>query len=406
MNTYAVINKKNVREQSSSGGVFSVLAEQFEVIYGVAMTENCYGAEVIRVEGEIAPLRGSKYVQAKVGEALKLVKEDLMVGRNVLFSGTGCQVNGLQCFLEKEYENLTCVDVICHGVPSPKLWREYAKYWEGKYGKIENVSFRCKDVSWKDFGMKVNQTYLSKETDPFMRMFLRDYCLRPACYECHAKAYKRADLTIADFWGIEKVAPEMDDGKGTSLVITRTEKGQKLFDTIKEELKWKKVSYEEGVRENPSEYRSVERPLQRDTFFIDLGKLSFEELEKKYLLNIKPSFSMRMVRKVKRIVKRYYSGGIFKCTEQKISSRRTGETKTVPNIFFHKENCCGCTACYAICPKGAIQMEEDEEGFEYPHIDEEKCVGCYMCMKVCPINAANKLEMSEEEFPELSDVNN
>lgn len=304
MNTYAVINNKKVREQSSSGGVFSVLAARFEVIYGVALSEDCHGAEMIRMEGDIAPLRGSKYVQAKVGDTFKLVKEDLMVGRNVLFSGTGCQINGLQCFLGKEYKNLTCVDVICHGVPSPRLWREYAKYWERKNGKIENVSFRCKDVGWKEYGMKINQMYLSSKTDPFMRMFLRDYCLRPACYECHAKAYKRTDLTIADFWGIEKVAPEMDDGKGTSLVITRTEKGQKLFDTIKEELKWKAVSYEEGVRENPSEYRSVERPPQRDTFFINLGKLPFEKMKRKYAADSKPVFFQRVVNMLKNIMKR------------------------------------------------------------------------------------------------------
>lgn len=80
--------------------------------------------------------------------------------------------------------------------------------------------------------------------------------------------------------------------------------------------------------------------------------------------------------------------------------------KQIPVLFIRKEDCCGCTACYAICPKGAIQMEEDEEGFEYPHIDEEKCVGCFLCMKVCPIKAAKKLEMSEEEFPVISDVNN
>ena len=176
-------------------------------------------------------------------------------------------------------------------------------YQEKKHGKLEKVNFRCKDDNWVDFGMKENQLYISKDTDSFMRMFLRNYCLRPACYECHAKHYKKSDMTIADFWGIENVAPEMNDGRGTSLVITRTEKGQKLFDSIKSELKWKEVSYEEGVKGNPSEYKSVARPQQRDTFFTDLEKLPFEEIEKKYAADIKVSLPRKVVRKIKRTIK-------------------------------------------------------------------------------------------------------
>lgn len=307
MKTYAAIcNKKEVRETSSSGGIFSALADRFEVVYGVAMTEDCYGAEMIRVEGDILPLRGSKYFQAKVGDVFKCVREDLLEEKNVLFSGTGCQINGLKCYLGKEYEGLVCVDVVCHGTPSPKLWREYAEYQENKHGKLTSVNFRCKDDSWTDFGMKENQLYISKDRDSFMRMFLRNYCLRPACYECHAKQYKRADLTIADFWGIESVAPEMNDGRGTSLVITRTEKGQNLFDSIKNEIKWKEVSYEDGVKGNPAEFSSVERPGQRDTFFTDLESLPFEDMEKKYASDIKVSFR----RKVKNIAKKILTGGV------------------------------------------------------------------------------------------------
>ena len=311
MKTYAAIyNNNEIRENSSSGGIFSALADKFDVVYGVAMTDDCYGAEMIRVEGDISPLRGSKYFQAKVGDAFKQVKKDLEEGRKVLFSGTGCQINGLSMFLGKEYPNLFLLDIICHGTPSPKLWREYAKYQEKKHGKLESVNFRCKDDSWIDFGMKENQLYISKNRDSFMRMFLRNYCLRPACYECHAKYYKKSDMTIADFWGIENVAPEMNDGRGTSLVITRTENGQELFESIKSELKWKEVSYEEGVKGNPSEYSSVARPHQRDTFFADLEKLPFEEMEKKYAADIKVSFPRKAVRKIKRTINKILRGGV------------------------------------------------------------------------------------------------
>ena len=309
MKTYAgIYNNNEIRENSSSGGIFSALADKFDVVYGVAMTNDCYGAEIIRVEGDISPLRGSKYFQAKVGDTFKQVKKDLEDGRKVLFSGTGCQINGLTMLLGKEYPNLFLLDIICHGTPSPKLWREYAKYQEKKHGKLESVNFRCKDDSWIDFGIKENQIYISKDTDPFMCMFLRNYCLRPACYDCHAKHYKKSDMTIADFWGIENVAPEMNDGRGTSLVITRTEKGQELFDSIKSELKWKEVSYEDGVKGNPSEYSSVARPQQRETFFEDLDQLPFEEMEKKYAADIKVSLARKVMRKIKRTINKILRG--------------------------------------------------------------------------------------------------
>ena len=334
MKTYAAIYKdKEIRENSSSGGIFSVLADKFDVVYGVAMTDDCYGAEMIRVEGDISPLRGSKYFQAKVGDAFKLVKKDVVEGKKVLFSGTGCQINGLSMSLGKDYPNLILLDIICHGTPSPKLWREYAKYQEKKHGKLESVNFRCKDDSWVDFGVKENQLYISKDIDSFMRMFLRNYCLRPACYECHAKHYKKSDMTIADFWGLENVAPEMNDGRGTSLVITRTEKGQELFESIKSKLKWKEVSYEEGVKGNPSEYSSVARPQQRNIFFEDLEKLPFEEMEKKYAADIKVSLPRKVVRKIKRTIKKSY--GVLK-NDQTPTTVSSSHSRSNADFTFRK----------------------------------------------------------------------
>ena len=179
-------------------------------MYGVAMAEDCYSAEFISVTDEegLRKLRGSKYLQAKVGNTYKNVKKDLLDGKGVLFTGTGCQINGLKSFLQKDYENLICIDVICHGAPSTALWKKYVQYQEQKNGgKLTYVNFRCKDESWADFGMKeairrgnrIKKKYISKNTDPYMLMFLRDYCLRPSCYECVAKDVKKSDLTIADF---------------------------------------------------------------------------------------------------------------------------------------------------------------------------------------------------------------
>lgn len=311
MKVIACISKnENVRMQSSSGGIFSLAAEEViskkGIVYGVTMTEDCYAAEFIRVSDikEMDKLRGSKYLQAKMGNTYENVKQDLNDGRLVLFSGTGCQINGLKGYLQKDYDNLICIDVICHGVPSPELWKVYVKYQEEKYGKLENINFRCKDDSWIDFGMKENQLYISKDKDAYMQMFLRDYCLRPSCYECIAKQKKESDITIADFWGIENVAPEMNDGKGTSLALIRTEKGKKIIDAIKDSMKIKEVEYESAVKYNPSEYSSVKRPELRNSFFTDMRSMSFDDLAGKYAAPIKVSLKARIKRKTKNILKR------------------------------------------------------------------------------------------------------
>lgn len=309
MKAYAAYYDNEIRMSSSSGGVFTLLASQFDAAYGVAMTEDCYECSFVRIErntGDISPVRGSKYFQAKVGDAFEQVRNDLQAGKKVLFSGTGCQINGLALFLGKEYPNLFLLDVVCHGVPSPKLWRQYAEYQEKRYGKLESVNFRCKDNSWDGFGMKENKLFIPRNQDPYMFFFLNNMCLRPSCYDCHAKQYKKADMTIADFWGIEEVAPEMNDNKGTSLVITRTEKGQGLFDSIKDSLIWKEVSYDEGVRCNVSEYQSVSRPWQRDNFYQDMNRMSFRRLTNKYIYG--PLWK-RTGRKVKRFVKKIIGGG-------------------------------------------------------------------------------------------------
>lgn len=322
LKVYACYNtNKDVRLSSSSGAVFSALAEnvleQQGVVYGVAMSEDCYSAEFISVtcKEQLTKLRGSKYLQAKVGNTYKSIKKDLTSGKVVLFSGTSCQVNGLKGFLGKEYDNLICVDVICHGVPSPALWRKYATYQEEKNGeKLNYVNFRCKDNNWIDYGMKeiyweipngeVKKLYISKDIDAYMQMFLRDYCLRPSCYECIAKKIKRSDLTIADFWGIDGVAPEMNDGMGTSLVLVRTQKGKDAIEKISSNMERKEVSYKDGVRGNPAEYKSCVRPMQRDTFFDDMQNMSFEELEQKYVATIKISFLTKAKRKVKNVIKK------------------------------------------------------------------------------------------------------
>lgn len=310
LSVYAAYSlKEQERLNSSSGGIFSLLAKEVlsdgGAIYGVAMSEDCRRSEFIRTIDEegLEKLRTSKYMQAYIGDTFKRVKEDLEKGLTVLFSGTGCQINGLVNFLSagknaiavKRYPNLYCVDVICHGAPSPALWRKYVEYIEQQNGaKLVGINFRCKKNSWTDLGRKEShkdendnsriqkEIYISKDKDPYMLMFLRDYCLRPSCYACKAKEQKLSDITLADFWGIQKIAPEMSDGKGTSLVLVRSEKGKRFLTRITGDLKIKEVNYTDGVAYNSAEYQSALRPVQRDIFFEDMNVLPFEELRKKY----------------------------------------------------------------------------------------------------------------------------
>lgn len=280
---------EDIRLKSSSGGMITILAEhvldQGGVVYGVAMSDDCYAAEFIRVTDRngLEKIRGSKYLQAKVGDTFRRVKEDLESGRTVLFTGTGCQVNGVKAYLGKSYEKLYCVDVICHGAPSPELWREYVEFREREYSsKVTYVSFRCKDdKDWNGFNMKEidandKVVYISRHVDPYFSLFVSNLPLRPSCYECLAKKLKQSDLTVADFWGIDDVEPEMNDNKGVSLVIVRTEKGKELFSAVSKELVLKSVSYE-------SEYQSYPKPPKREAFFKDMRQMPFEKLSQKYL---------------------------------------------------------------------------------------------------------------------------
>lgn len=151
------------------------------------------------------------------------------------------------------------------------------------------MSFRCKDdKDWNGFNMKEidandKVVYISRHVDPYFSLFVSNLPLRPSCYECLAKKLKQSDLTVADFWGIDDVEPEMNDNKGVSLVIVRTEKGKELFSAVSKELVLKSVSYEDGVRSNKSEYQSYPKPPKREAFFKDMRQMPFEKLSQKYL---------------------------------------------------------------------------------------------------------------------------
>jgi len=210
---YACINKdEGIRMKSSSGGIFTLLAsaviEQGGVVFGVAFDSD-FSAFHTYVEDktELEKLRGSKYVQSRIFDTYKKVKEYLDLKRIVLFSGTPCQIGGLKTYLGKEYDNLIMQDIICHGVPSPLVWQKYITLRETKAGsKIGRTFFRHKKYGWKTYSVRFefsNRTEYEQifSKDLFMRAFLANLCLRPSCYNCHFKSKEReSDITLADFW--------------------------------------------------------------------------------------------------------------------------------------------------------------------------------------------------------------
>ena len=271
---------EDVRSTSSSGGVFYELARRFiedgGVVYGCALDENMV-ARHVRVENmdKLNALRSSKYVQSDMGQTMREIREILLSGRKVLFSGTPCQAAGVRNFLGKNYENLFVVDVLCHGVPSPKLFADYLDYLSGQYGggKPISVNLRNKQRGWKRLYMEVRfdngkRHYVYSGYDRYEGMFLNNLSLRPSCYECKFTTTERyGDITLGDFWGIGKKYPQWDDDKGISVVMLNTEKGiaeyeqvANLFDGREEELNTAKA----GQR---TLYAPTQKNPSRDAFY-------------------------------------------------------------------------------------------------------------------------------------------
>lgn len=291
---YAAKNKnEEIRQRSSSGGIFSALAMEVltlhGVVYGVALDDDCRRVRHIRVEKpeQLERLRGSKYIQAEPLSLYQQIKSELENQILVLFSGTPCQVNALNNFLKKDYNNLFCVDIICHGVPSQKLWEKYIDSLENKYeGIVKRVNFRYKKLELKavDPKMKTDKNkfiYRSKEVDPYLRMFLKNYSLRPSCYFCRAKLNRTSDLTLADFWRMNEVLPSVDDGKGTSLVLVRTEKGKRMIEKT-QGIDVLAADQKKAISANQMEFMPAEKPAERVYFYEESDRISFELLCQKY----------------------------------------------------------------------------------------------------------------------------
>lgn len=291
---YACINKNEAeRLQSSSGGVFCVLAryvlERGGKVYGAAFDKEWAVCHIkIDTVEEIGKLQGSKYLQSNKNAIYKQVKEDLQAGREVLFSGTPCEIGGLKGFLGRKYEKLLCVDVVCHGVPSPMVWQKYLAYIEEQTGcprdRESTPAHRSKSDGWSRYSVSIpfsHDTEYRKEHDKdlYMRTFLENIILRPSCYNCHFKpSAGLSDISLADFWGIENVLPEFFDDKGTSLILVNTGYGNTIFREIQDSLRWQQVDYDMAVKYNQAIYKSPPMPAIRKYFFAKLKEMDIRKL--------------------------------------------------------------------------------------------------------------------------------
>ena len=287
---YAVQHKSEiVRAASRSGGIFTAISDwilsQNGVVYGCVMDDN-FRAVHIRTDTieDRNRMRGSKYIQSKLGDAYSKIRKDLTAGLGVLFTGTSCQVAGLKQYLGKDYENLLCIDIVCHGVPSPKVWQSYLLWQEAKSGsKVKSVEFRNKrEFGWRDHTETLyfenGQVVNSKV---FTTLFYGHSILRPSCYECPYKSVMHpGDVTIADYWEIEKAAPEFDDNKGVSLVLVNNEIGERFFDAVKENIRWKETRIEDSMQ--PPLKAPFPEPANRKKFWDDYRNRSFNYISKRY----------------------------------------------------------------------------------------------------------------------------
>lgn len=274
---YATQASMEERQKSTSGAVFPLLANAVLEVGGYvsgAVYDKDFRVQhiVSNKTCDMERMRSSKYVQSNTIGVYEQIGTLLDQGETVLFSGCPCQVAGLKAFLEKEYEKLYTVDVVCHGVPSPMVYESYLKEFTEKYGKILEVDFRKK----KEFGWKTGlyirfedgKEYSNKGYEPYLFSFLNDWILRDCCYQCEYKGRGYADITLGDFWGVAQLDETMDDGTGTSYVAINSVKGVELFANIKDKLRTLKIfKNQDAIKYNPSIARPANKTKFREILF-------------------------------------------------------------------------------------------------------------------------------------------
>lgn len=287
---FIAINKnEKEREKSASGGMFIILAryviEKNGIVFGAE-----YDSELNVRHGEADTLKkcknfmGSKYVRSDMTGIYNKVENYLKQDKYVLFTGTPCQCNALKIYLNKEYDKLILCDIICHGNPSPKVFKKYKEELEkNKKIKVKDIKFRSKENGWNNSTPIIEYDNGEKVEDPiFYQAFISELISRPSCYRCPFVSKDRiSDFTIGDMWGIEKISPNMNDNKGVSLFLVNSDKAIEILSEIEKNIKLEEVDIKLAFSYNHN--KNVRPNLKRDKFFgkVDNSK-SIIRLMKKY----------------------------------------------------------------------------------------------------------------------------
>lgn len=289
---------RDVLLQSTSGGAFTAIAnhvlERDGVVFGAAFDGSLRVRHIaVRKPEDLRKLRNSKYVQSQTGDTFQRAREFLEHGREVCFSGTPCQIEGLQRYLRRDYPNLLKVDVVCRAVPSPAVFERYLAWQEARLDEeIVDVVFRDKTK----FGYKYSQMCLYQnssktpavytrgvESDPFLRAFFSSVCNRPSCYMCSfKKRYRVSDLTLWDCFEVDRFAPELDNGGGVTRVLVRSQKGESVVQGIADQVDYVQVDADKAVAGVREMSYSVPMSERRAEFMVDCGQLSDDELFAKW----------------------------------------------------------------------------------------------------------------------------
>ena len=267
---YACYNRnEEIRMKSSSGGIYSLIAEKIiqekGVIFAACYDENLevVHRKIVSLEG-LEESRGSKYVSSKLGDTFLDIKKEIEIGNKVLFVGTPCQCEGLLSFLQGKTNNLLCIDFVCHGVPGRNAWRAYLDSLRRMKIEPQKINMRDKSTGWSRYryswrikDKNGKEVYQLQNENTFMKGFVRDLYLRPSCLKCQFKGVvRKTDITMGDYWGCWNTQPSMDDDKGTSLILIHTDKGMKIFESIKDDIVCESATEENAVKYNPSIIKS------------------------------------------------------------------------------------------------------------------------------------------------------
>lgn len=284
-------NDKSIHLNSSSGGIFLTISryviEHGGVVYGALYDENMavtHGRASDNVE--INALSGSKYSQSTTLGVFKQVKEDLKSDKWVLFTGTPCQVDGLRLFLKRDYPNLILIDLICHSVPSPKVFKDYLSFVRSKVGKkVVGFNMRSKEHGWGNNSMRLcfedGSSCNNKLSNLWSTIYWSGLVLRPSCTKCqYANLNRRGDITIGDFWGVENHYPELVDKRGLSLVFVNSPKGEQVFNSLKDRLNVHQVEQEKCMQ--PALMYPVKANTSHPNFLFYYSHLPFRYVAMRY----------------------------------------------------------------------------------------------------------------------------